>query len=137
MEKRGTMLRMLQKEAELNEIVKLVGVDALSGQDRLILNATRSIREDYLQQDAMDEVDAHASYSKMYGLMSLVLEYYTKCCDALARGVAFKSLDHLKVTERIGRIKFVPEDKFPQELANVRDALDAELRELENSEVEE
>ena len=73
----------------------------------------------------------------MYGLMSLVLEYYNKCSEALSRGVSFKGIDHLKVTERIGRIKFVPEDRFPQELLQVREALDAELRELENSEVEE
>ena len=137
MEKRATMMRLLQKEAELNEIVKLVGVDALSGQDRLVLNATRSIREDYLQQDAMDEIDTHASYGKMYGLMSLVLEYYTKCSAALSRGVSFRGIDHLKVTERIGRIKFTPEESFQQELAAVRAELDAEIRELEKSEVEE
>ena len=136
-EKRATMMKLLQKEAELNEIVKLVGVDALSAQDRLVLNATRSIREDYLQQDAMDEVDTHASYSKMYGLMSLVLEYYTKCLDSIKRGVSFRGIDHLAVTERIGRIKFVPEDRFPAELEEVRSALDSELRELENRELSE
>ena len=136
-EKRGMMMKLLQKEAELNEIVKLVGVDSLSSQDRLVLNAARSIREDYLQQDAMDEVDTHASYSKMYGLMSLVLEYYTKCREAIKRGVSFKGIDHLAVTERIGRIKFVPEDDFPAELEDVRSALDNELRELENRELSE
>ena len=136
-EKRGMMMKLLQKEAELNEIVKLVGVDALSAQDRLVLNATRSIREDYLQQDAMDDVDTHASYSKMYGLMSLVLEYYTKCLEAIKRGVSFRGIDHLTVTERIGRIKFVPEDRFPAELEDVRSALDNELRELENRELSE
>ena len=136
-EKRGMMMKLLQKEAELNEIVKLVGVDALSAQDRLVLNATRSIREDYLQQDAMDDVDTHASYSKMYGLMSLVLEYYTKCLEAIKHGVSFRGIDHLTVTERIGRIKFVPEDRFPAELEDVRSALDNELRELENRELSE
>ena len=136
-EKRGTMMKLLQKEAELNEIVKLVGVDALSGQDRLVLNAARSIREDYLQQDAMDEIDTHASYSKMYGLMSLILEYYSKCREALLKGVSFKGIDHLKVVERIGRIKFVPEDRFPAELSDVREALDKELRELEEKEMGE
>ena len=136
-EKRGTMMKLLQKEAELNEIVKLVGVDALSGQDRMVLNAARSIREDYLQQDAMDDIDTHASYSKMYGLMSLILEYYNKCRDALSRGVSFRGIDHLKVVERIGRIKFVPEDRFPAELADVRDELDREIRELEEKEMGE
>ncbi len=137
MEKRGTMMRLLQKEAELNEIVKLVGVDALSPQDRLVLNAARSIREDYLQQDAMDEIDAHASYPKMYGLMSLVLEYYTRCRDAITRGVSFRGIDHLKVTEWIGRIKFVSEERFPEELAEVRAELDREIRELEEMELKE
>ena len=85
----------------------------------------------------MDEIDTHASYGKMYGLMSLVLEYYTKCSAALSRGVSFRGIDHLKVTERIGRIKFTPEESFQQELAAVRTELDAEIRELEKSEVEE
>ena len=129
-EKRATMLKLLQKEAELNEIVKLVGVDSLSGQDRMVLNAARSIREDYLQQDAMDDIDTHASYGKMYGMMSLILSYYEKCADALKKGVAFRDIDHLKVVERIGRIKFTTEEQFPQELDAVKEQLDAEIHAL-------
>ncbi|MEA4970040.1 MAG: V-type ATP synthase subunit A [Candidatus Pelethousia sp.] len=100
---------MLQEESELEEIVRLVGIDALSYKDRLTLEATRSIREDYLHQNAFHEVDTYASPAKQAMLLKLILAYYDKSLSALEKGASFSKLASLPVREDIGRYKYVPE----------------------------
>jgi len=110
----GDMMRILQEEAELQEIVQLVGVDALSPMDRVTLEAARSIREDYLQQDAFNDVDTYATLNKQYRMLRLIMGFYYKARDAVRAGAGINEIFNLPVRERIGRAKFVPEDKVSQ-----------------------
>ncbi|SHJ00332.1 V-type ATP synthase subunit A [Thermoclostridium caenicola] len=110
----GDMMRILQEEAELQEIVQLVGVDALSPMDRVTLEAARSIREDYLQQDAFNDVDTYATLNKQYRMLRLIMGFYYKARDAVRAGAGISEIFNLPVRERIGRAKFVPEDKVSQ-----------------------
>ncbi len=123
----GEIMRLLSLEAELQEIVRLVGVDALSPEDRLILEAAQSIREDYLQQDAFDISDSYTSLEKQYALMKLVLSYYHKCRKTLSAGASIEKLAAMPVRERIGRAKAVPEDRFKEAYAEIEAQLDREI----------
>lgn len=109
MPQRNRIMALLQEEAELDEIVKLVGMDALAPEDRLKLEAARSIREDYLHQDAFHEVDTYATLEKQCIMMRLILKYYDLAQEALAKGEDINKLAALPVRERIGRIKYVAE----------------------------
>ena len=124
------LMLLLQEEAELDEIVKLVGMDALSPADRLKLEAARSIREDFLHQDAFHEVDTYTSLEKQYAMMKLVLEFYETTTAALAGGVSIDELVKLPVRERIGRFKYMEEDKIANELDGIIDQLAYEIEEL-------
>lgn len=106
---RGRMMLLLQEESELNEIVQLVGMDALSAPDRLKLEVARSIREDYLHQDAFHEVDTYTSARKQRLMMELVLQYYKDAKEALDKGANIEKLVNLPVREQIGRYKYIPE----------------------------
>ena len=127
MELRARIMQMLQTEAELEEIVKLVGMDALSAPDRLILEAARSIREDFLHQDAFHEVDTYTSLEKQYLMMKLVLEYYDLANEALEKGAEIDKLAALPVRERIGRFKYIHQDKIKEEFKDITDTLKSEL----------
>jgi V/A-type H+-transporting ATPase subunit A len=94
---RSRIMRLLQDESELDEIVKLVGIDALSAPDRLKLEAARSIREDFLHQDAFHDVDTYSSLEKQHTMMKLVLDYYDAAVSALDRGIAIDALVKLPV----------------------------------------
>lgn len=133
-ELRATVMRLLQEEAELDEIVKLVGMDALSAGDRIKLEAARSIREDYLHQDAFHEVDTYASLKKQCLMMKLVLAYYDKCVDALKSGANINKLVALPVRERIGRIKYVAENSVDAEFDSIIAQLDDEIAALDEKE---
>jgi V/A-type H+-transporting ATPase subunit A len=113
-EKRAEAMRLLQEESELNEIVRLVGVDALSFKDRLTLEVARMLREDYLHQNAFDEVDTYTSLNKQYRMLSLILEYQEKGQKALEKGADLSKVSGLAVRERIGRAKYIPEDELAQ-----------------------
>lgn len=115
MEMRHSIMRMLQDEAELDEIVKLVGMDALSAPDRLKLEAARSIREDFLHQDAFHEVDTYTPLEKQYLMMTLVMEFYQTSLDALNNGADIEKLVKMPVRERIGRFKYFPADNMKSE----------------------
>ena len=119
MKLRGRMMGLLQDEAELDEIVKLVGMDALSPSDRLKMEAARSIREDFLQQEAFDEIDTYASLSKQLSMMKLILGYYDLGLEALNSGRSIDAIVALPVRERIGRFKFVSEDRCPGEYESI------------------
>ena len=106
-------MSLLQQESELDEIVRLVGIDALSHKDRLTMEAARSIREDYLHQNAFHEVDTYTSPKKQYLMLSAILTYYERANEALAAFAPFQQLISLPVREKIGRLKYVPEDRAP------------------------
>lgn len=107
-------LAILQEEAELEEIVRLVGLDALSPDKRLIMETAKSIREDFLHQNAFDEVDTYSSFEKMVKLMELIILFHTLAEDALGSGVPVVDIASLAVRERIARSKFTPEEKLDE-----------------------
>ncbi|HCC35072.1 MAG TPA: V-type ATP synthase subunit A [Ruminococcaceae bacterium] len=131
---RARIFAMLQEESELEEIVKLVGMDALSASDRLKLEGTRSIREDFLQQDAFHEVDTYASLEKILMLMRAVLAYYDKAAAALKNGAPIEKLAALPSRERIGRLKYVEQAKVKEEYESLLAALDHEIAEASRKE---
>ena len=110
-ELRGKAMRILQEESELNEIVQLVGMDALSWKDRLTMEVARSIREDYLHQNAFDEIDTYTSLDKQFLMLQLILAYYEKGKQALDAGANLSEVISLPVRESIGRSKYIPEDQ--------------------------
>ena len=124
-EKTGKCLKILQEEAELDEIVKLVGVDALSADDRLTLEVARSIREDFLQQFAFDDVDCYTPLDKQNAMLELIFSFMDKAKQAIAKGADVQAISELPVRERIGRAKAVPTDKYRSEFA----AIDAQITE--------
>ena len=124
------VINMLQEESELEEIVRLVGIDALSYKDRLTLEATRSIREDYLHQNAFHEVDTYTSPAKQAMLLRLIIGYYEKSLDALSKDASFNKLAALPVREDIGRFKYTEEDKCAERYEEITAKLNAEIREL-------
>lgn len=132
MQKRGQIMKLLQEEAELEEIVKLVGMDALSAQDRLKLEAARSIREDFLHQNAFHEEDTYTPIKKQYLMMKLVLEFYNLTSQAVENGVSVDELLKLPVREKIGRFKYVDnkksEDEFNNILKNITDEVGATFK---------
>ena len=131
---RSRLMRLLQEEAELQEIVQLVGMDALSAPDRLKLEAARSIREDFLHQNSFHEIDTYTPLEKQYLMMRLVIAYYDQCADALEKGVGIEDLVNLKVHESIGRYKYTETDKIREVYEQVVKELAAELAGLEAKE---
>lgn len=124
---RGKMLSLLSDEAELEEIVKMVGMDALSDPDRLKMEASRSIREDFLHQLAFHEVDTYTSSNKMHRMMQLVIAYYEKSLEALNKGANIDDIVELSVRESIGRFKYIAEDKVDAEYAEILKTLDSQV----------
>lgn len=124
---RGRIMHLLQDEAELDEIVRLVGMDALSPADRLKMETARSIREDFLHQMAFHEVDTHTSLKKQDLMMKLVLRYYDMAVDALSKDSAIDALVGLPVRERIGRFKYIAEDGIDDEYEQTGAQLDHEI----------
>ena len=125
---RGRLMTLLQEEAELEEIVKLVGMDALGAPDRLKLEAARSIREDYLHQDAFHEVDTYTSLHKQYMMMTAILGFYDQGVKALEQGLSIDEIVSLPARERIGRLKYVPEDGLAEEFTAAMARLEAEIK---------
>ena len=127
MEGRQKMMTLLQEEAELEEIVKMVGMDALSPSDRLKMEAARSIREDFLHQNSFHEVDTYTSLKKQYMMMVLVNEFFDRATDALKDGASLQKLISMPVREQIGRFKYVTEDKLDEEFKQVDETLSAQI----------
>lgn len=123
MDLRGRLMALLSEEASLEEIVKLVGMDALSPTDRLKMETARSIREDFLHQLAFHEVDTYTSLKKQYLMMKLVLLYHDLANDALGLGADVEVLAALPVREDVGRFKYVEENKIDLEYKRVSDLL--------------
>ena len=127
MEGRQKMMTLLQEEAELEEIVKMVGMDTLSPSDRLKMEAARSIREDFLHQNSFHEVDTYTSLKKQHMMMVLVNEFFDRATDALKDGASLQKLISMPVREQIGRFKYVTEDKLDEEFKQVDETLSAQI----------
>ncbi len=134
---RAEALMLLQEEAELNEIVQLVGVDALSFEDRVKLESAKSIREDYLHQNAFHEVDTYASMNKQYKMLKLILSYYHLAKDAAGKGAPFAQLAGLSVRETIGRFKYVEESKVDETYEETLAAMKKKISDLVSKEAED
>ncbi|MGX8728003.1 MAG: V-type ATP synthase subunit A, partial [Lachnospiraceae bacterium] len=127
---RQKLMSLLQDEASLNEIVKMVGMDALSPQDRLKMEAARSIREDFLHQNSFDEIDTYTSLQKQYNMMSLVYAFYDQGARALSQGARIGDLVKMEVRERIGRYKYTPESEIAAEFRKINEELLLEMSDL-------
>ena len=127
-ELRGRIMSLLSDEASLDEIVKLVGMDALSPSDRLKMEAARSIREDFLHQLAFHEVDTYSSLNKQYCMMKLVIKYYDESLAALNEGANINEIVALPVREAIGRFKYIEEKNVDAEFENVSQELASQLK---------
>ena len=130
MEKRQEMMKLLTEEAELEEIVKMVGMDALSPIDRLKMEAARSIREDFLHQNSFHEIDTYTSLKKQYMMMSLVLDYFDLSKGALNKGASINNLVKLPVREAIGRFKYIHESDLDEQFKFVNEQLVDEIDEV-------
>ncbi|NJE42988.1 ATP synthase subunit A [Thermococcus sp. GR6] len=124
---RDKAMELLQKEAELQEIVRIVGPDALPDREKAILIVTRMLREDYLQQDAFDEVDTYCPPKKQVTMMRVILNFYERTMEAVDRGVPVDEIAKLPVREKIGRMKFEPEI---EKVAALIDETNAQFEEL-------
>jgi V/A-type H+-transporting ATPase subunit A len=113
-------LEILQRESELQEIVQLIGYDALPEPEKGILDTARSIREDYLQQSAYDEVDTYASIKKQQMMLSAILEFGRLEAEAIKKGVPSAKIGALDVRKSIASIKWTKEDQVPQLIAKIR-----------------
>ena len=131
---RQKMMSLLQDEAELEEIVKMVGMDALSAGDRLKMEAARSIREDFLHQNSFHEVDTYSSLKKQYLLMKLVVAYYEQGVEALEKGANIQDLVKLDVREKIGRFKYELEKNLDEEYKAVLEQLAKEISNITGKE---
>ncbi len=120
-------LKTLQTESELKEIVQLIGADALSPDDRLTLEAARSLREDFLQQNAFEDGDSYTPLNKQCALLRLIFSFEDKCRRAIARGASVDEIADLPVREKIGRAKSAPVDSFEADYAEIEAELDREL----------
>ena len=127
---RQEMMSLLQDEAQLNEIVQMVGMDALSAPDRLKMEASRSIHEDFLHQNSFHEVDTYTSLKKQLLMMRLVLAYYDKSVEALGNGAGVQDLIKLPVREQIGRYKYTLEENLDAEYQKVLDTLDTQIADV-------
>ena len=124
------MSTILQEEAGLDEIVKLVGVDALSPTDRLTLEVARSVREDFLQQNAFSDTDSYSSLKKQYAILSLILYFRDRALDALGKGADIEKLSSLACREKIGRAKDADPETYEAVYASVRSEIDSECASL-------
>ena len=127
MAKTDRLLKILQTESELQEIVKLVGMDALSPADRMTLETAQSVREDFLQQNAFDEGDSYTAMDKMSALIDLIFSFDRKARAAIEKGADVQSISELPVRERIGRAKSAPAEGYREQYAEIDAEIDREI----------
>ncbi len=131
---RASALRILQEEAELEEIVRLVGIDALSAKDRLTLDTARSIREDFLHQNAFHEVDTYASLKKQFAMLGVILTLHEARLDAATKGVPFEESVLNDIKEAIARMKYHPESEIAS-ILEIREKIRTRFAEIESTRV--
>lgn len=128
---RADAMRLLQEESSLQEIVRLIGIDALSMDDRLILEVAKSVREDFLHQNAFHEIDTYTSLEKQYRMLRLVMLFYTEAQKAIQEGAIFSEIENLPVREKIARAKYIDENKLEE-----FDEIEKELKDQINQIIE-
>ena len=127
---RKRAMALLQEETSLLEVVRLVGRDTLSDEDQVKLDTTKSIREDFLQQNAFHDVDTFCPLEKQFKMLDTILYFYDKSQEALEKGVYFSEIEKLDVKENIARMKYVPNDEL-EKIDAIKDKIDSELKKLE------
>ena len=120
---RDQAMGLLQKESELQEIVQLVGPDALPETDQATLETTRMLREDFLQQNAFDDVDTYCAPDKQYKMLKTILKFYEESLAAVNRGVPIANIVALPVKEEIGKMKYIPQDDFDAKIEEIQSAI--------------
>ena len=130
MQNRGQAMSILQSEASLNEIVQLVGKDALSPADQLTLEVARMIREDFLQQNAFTDIDGYSSYDRQEKLLAIILSYDKLCRSAIGKGASVVSLFDIPAREKIGRAKSVPVEEYSQAYAKIQAEMEQQIEEV-------
>jgi len=127
---RSEAMTLLQREDELREVVQLVGPDALPESERVVLEATRMIREDYLMQSALHPVDTYCSPDKSYKMLKMILKFYNQMKSAVERGVPISSVQKMSVLNDISRFKIVPTDEVDKRVNEVSKKIDEEFASL-------
>jgi V/A-type H+-transporting ATPase subunit A len=127
---RGEMMALLEKEAELQEIVQLVGQDALPESDRAFLDVARMIREDFLQQHAYHEIDSYCSKEKQYLMLKIIMKFYQEVNKAIASGIMASRTAAVKVKDEIARMKYTPNQDFAQRYEELIKAIESEFESL-------
>lgn len=120
---RTEVMRLLQKESELEEIVRLIGIDSLSGENRVIMETAKSIREDFLHQNSFHKVDSYCSPEKIYQMVGLILDFHKEAEEAVKSGVDIRKIIDLKLREDIARLKYVEQDKLDAEIKKIKQAI--------------
>ncbi|MBE6633609.1 MAG: V-type ATP synthase subunit A [Ruminococcaceae bacterium] len=126
----GRTLKVLQEEAELQEIVKLVGMDALSNEEKLKLNVAQSLREDFLQQNAYAEVDCYTTLEKQHGMLELIFGFYDAALRGVESGVDADTICAVPSVEKLGRAKFAEETQWRAQFAEILEGIQAEIDHL-------
>lgn len=126
---RVNSMKILQQEADLKEIARLVGVDALSNRDRLVLGTAKALREDFLHQNAFDDVDTYTSFPKQYGMIKNIMTFHRLSMDAIEQGVQTEALLSLAVNEDISRSRYIPEADLA-ELEEIAGRIESQIRGL-------
>ena len=127
---RDQAMALLQKESELEEIVQLVGPDALPDRERIVLSTTTMLREDFLQQNAYHEVDTYCSPNKQFKMLETILQFNTEATAALERGASVVDIVELPVKDEIARMKFVPEEEFPAKVEEIKNSITKQCSEV-------
>ena len=130
MANRDKAMSILQQESELQEIVRLVGQDALSPADRLTMETAKMIREDFLQQNAFVDIDSYSEYRRQFLLLGLILHYDAECRDALEKNAPMHKLFAIPARVDIGRAKSVPSDEYEQVYARIAADMTAQIKEI-------
>ena len=125
-----TAMEILHQESQLEEIVRLVGIDSLEFQDRLTMECARSIREDFLHQIAFDEVDTYTSLNKQYGILKAILSWYRLGQKGLKEHLNFSDIANMKIREKIGRMKYIVEKDFASEFKEIMNEIESEYENL-------
>jgi len=130
MELRNKAMALLQREDELAETVRLVGIDVLSSEDRIVMETARSIREDFLQQFAFDKIDTYSPVNKQYLMLKLIMEYHEECLGALKKGALLNDLISLSVREDIAKAKYIPSEEIEKRIKEITHKLKEEINKL-------
>ncbi len=130
----GKAMALLEQESELKEIVRLVGAEALSPKDRLALETSRSLREDYLHQNAFHEVDTFTSMEKQYEMLETVMHFHSQGLEAIEAGVDTAEIFKLSVREEIARAKYIPQEEV-EKISTIRKTIEEQMKNLQTAAV--